>query len=280
MIVHPWHGIEPGSQAPEIVDCVIEVPRGSRNKYELDKKSGLLRLDRVLYSAVFYPANYGFIPRTYCDDSDPLDILVLGQESVVPMCIMTARPIGVMQMIDQDEEDDKIIAIHEHDPAFSHFRDINQLPIHTLDELQNFFEDYKKLEKKHVRIERFKGCEDAQEIVSLSMKLYERTFNADGSKRHDAPVLASEQKKADAREEAARLALLKETSDEAPEVESRTPSRSTRIDHARRAAARNEAGDSHEETAPRINATESSTRSPFNIDALDADTLETHKVRE
>jgi inorganic pyrophosphatase len=118
MIVHPWHGIEPGKRAPEIVDCIIEVPRGSRNKYELDKTSGLLRLDRVLYSAVFYPANYGFIPQTYCDDQDPLDILVLGQEPVVPMCILTARPIGVMQMIDQDEEDDKIIAVHEHDPAF------------------------------------------------------------------------------------------------------------------------------------------------------------------
>ena len=121
MIVHPWHGIEPGKKTPELVECIIEVPRGSRNKYELDKKSGLLRLDRVLYSAVFYPANYGFIPQTYCDDRDPLDILVLGQEPVVPMCILTARPIGVMQMIDQDEEDDKIIAVHAHDPAFSHY---------------------------------------------------------------------------------------------------------------------------------------------------------------
>lgn len=258
MIVHPWHGIEPGARAPEVIDCVIEVPRGSRNKYELDKKSGLLRLDRVLYSAVFYPANYGFIPRTYCDDRDPLDILVLGQESVVPMCIMTARPIGVMQMIDQDEEDDKIIAIHEHDPAFSHFRDINELPRHTLDELQNFFEDYKKLEHKKVRIERFKNREEAQKIVLTSLELYNQSYDSEGLKRHDAPVLASEAAREAAREVARKAAqrVLDVEEDEAQES-TRTPSRSVRADAARRAAARNEAGDVHEETAPRINDLES-----------------------
>src|SRR5580765_2802768 len=125
MNFNPWHSVSYGDRVPETVNAIIEIPKGSRAKYELDKETGLLRLDRVLYSAVFYPANYGFIPRTYCDDHDPLDILVLGQEPVVPMCIVTARPIGVMQMIDQDEEDDKIIAIHEHDPAFTHFRDIS-----------------------------------------------------------------------------------------------------------------------------------------------------------
>ncbi len=243
MIVHPWHGIEPGKRSPEVVDCIIEVPRGSRNKYELDKKTGLLRLDRVLYSAVFYPANYGYIPQTYCDDRDPLDILVLGQEPVVPMCILTARPIGVMQMIDQDEEDDKIIAVHEHDPAFSHYRDINQLPQHTLFELQQFFEDYKKLEHKHVRIERFKGCEDAQEILRCSMELYRRSFNTDGTKRADAPVLASEEAEQRAALEAEAAALravqgeeLERDDDE--ENTSRTPSLSTRADAARRAAER------------------------------------------
>lgn len=192
--MNPWHDIEPGKRAPEIVECIIEVPRGSRNKYELDKKSGLLRLDRVLYSAVFYPANYGFIPRTYCDDHDPLDILVLGQEPVVPMCIVTARPIGVMQMIDQDEEDDKIIAIHEHDPAFAHFRDINDLPDHTLAELQRFFEDYKALENKQVRIERFGVRERAHEILRRSIKLYNECFMPGGDKRPDAPLLPSEQR--------------------------------------------------------------------------------------
>ena len=182
----------PAPKAPELVDCIIEVPRGSRNKYELDKKSGLLRLDRVLYSAVFYPANYGFIPQTYCDDRDPLDILVLGQEQVVPMCILTARPIGVMQMLDQNEEDDKIIAIHENDPAVGHFQDIHQLPEHTLNELQRFFEDYKILEHKKVRIERFLGLKEAQQIIVKSLELYTQSYHPDGTKRDDAPVLHSE----------------------------------------------------------------------------------------
>ncbi len=210
--MNPWHDIDTGKRAPEIIDCIIEVPRGSRNKYELDKKSGLLRLDRVLYSAVFYPANYGFIPRTYCDDHDPLDILVLGQEPVVPMCIVTARPIGVMQMIDQDEEDDKIIAIHEHDPAFTHFRDISHLPEHTLAELQRFFEDYKALENKQVRIERFFGRVDAHNVIARSMQLYNQCFMPGGAERTDAPALPSEMRQASpgpsqrARLEAARRA--------------------------------------------------------------------------
>jgi inorganic pyrophosphatase len=179
--MNPWHDIEPRKSTTDVLDCVIEIPRGSRLKYELDKDSGLLRLDRVLYSAVFYPANYGFIPRTYCDDKDPLDILVLGQEPVAPLSLLTARPIGVMQMIDQDEEDDKIIAIHEHDPAYMHLRDISELPSHTLNELQRFFEDYKALELKTVRIERFKGRVEALGVIDAAFRLYEEHFNADGS---------------------------------------------------------------------------------------------------
>src|SRR4028119_938956 len=180
--MNAWHEVFPGADAPRLVDCVIEVPRGSRNKYELDKGSGLLRLDRVLYSAEFYPANYGFIPRTYCDDKDPLDILVLGQEPVQPMCLLTARPIGVMQMIDQNEEDDKIIAVHQHDPAVMHLKDISDLPQHTLNELQRFFEDYKALENKRVRIERFQAREAAFTIVENALKLYEQSYS-DGVQR-------------------------------------------------------------------------------------------------
>lgn len=175
--MNPWHDIDPRNAAPELLDCVIEIPRGGRLKYELDKNTGLLRLDRVLFSAVFYPANYGFIPRTYCDDKDPLDILVLGQEPVMPLCILTARPIGVMQMVDQDEEDDKIIAVHEHDPAYRHLRDISELPDHTLQELQRFFEDYKALELKSVRIERFKNREGAQKIIDRAFEFYNETFD-------------------------------------------------------------------------------------------------------
>lgn len=228
--MNPWHDIEPGNRAPEIVDCIIEVPRGSRNKYELDKKSGLLRLDRVLYSAVFYPANYGFIPRTYCDDKDPLDILVLGQEQVVPMCILTARPIGLMQMVDENEEDDKIIAIHEHDPAFTHYRDISHLPEHTLNELQRFFEDYKALEHKNVRIERFLGRIDAHNIIAKSLRLYADSFASDGSRRADAPPLPHEE----ATEYSASL---------------RQPSRSARFNAARRAAAWLDSAEAAEEIA-------------------------------
>ncbi len=231
--MNPWHDLTPGNRAPEIVDCIIEVPRGSRNKYELDKKSGMLRLDRVLYSAVFYPANYGFIPHTYCDDHDPLDILVLGQEPVVPMCIVTARPIGIMQMIDQDEEDDKIIAIHEHDPAFAHFRDISHLPEHTLAELQRFFEDYKALENKQVRIERFFGRIDAHNIISRSLKLYDECFFPGGDSRPDAPALASDLRNA---------------------TPSGAPSQRTRVEAARRAAAYLSQKGAHEEAERAANA--------------------------
>src|SRR4026209_1149525 len=143
---HAWHEIPYGSGAPEMVTAVIEIPKGSKNKYELDKDSGLLKVDRVLFSSVHYPANYGFIPQTYCDDQDPLDILGLGQEAVYPLTLMRAKPIGVMQMIDQDEEDDKIIAVHADDPEFAYYSDVHQLAKHKMKELQRFFEDYKLLE--------------------------------------------------------------------------------------------------------------------------------------
>ncbi len=151
---------------------MIEVPRGSNIKYELDKKSGLLKVDRILYSAVHYPANYGFIPQTYCDDNDPLDILVLGQEPVLPLSIMRAKPIGVMKMVDQGEMDDKIIAVHLDDPEYSHYNSIDELPPHTLKTLQRFFEDYKVLENKEVVIETFLGPNEAKQTLINAMELY------------------------------------------------------------------------------------------------------------
>ncbi len=171
--MNPWHDVEIGSKAPEIFNAVIEIPIGSRVKYELDKPTGLLKVDRVLYSAVHYPANYGFIPRTYCDDNDPLDVLVLGQVEVVPLCIMRAKAIGVMQMIDQNEEDDKIIAVHADDPEYMHYRDISELPEHRLKAVRKFFEDYKALENKQVKVERFMGRFDAMNIIENSMRLYQ-----------------------------------------------------------------------------------------------------------
>ena len=172
-MLHPWHGVNSGEDFPNIVTAMIEVPRGSNIKYELDKKSGLLKVDRILYSAVHYPANYGFIPQTYCDDNDPLDILVLGQEPVFPLSIMRAKPIGVMKMIDQGEMDDKIIAVHLDDPEYCHYNSIDELPPHTLKTLQRFFEDYKVLENKEVVIETFLGPEKAKAILKNAVELYQ-----------------------------------------------------------------------------------------------------------
>ena len=171
--MHPWHQVELYPESPDIIPAIIEVPKGSQIKYELDKKSGLVIVDRILYSAVHYPANYGFIPKTYCADNDPLDILVLGQESVVPLCIMRARPIGVMKMIDGGVADDKIIAIHEDDPQYNCYHHIDDLPPHTLRTLQRFFEDYKILENKQVKIESFLGPDKAKEIIKKALKYYE-----------------------------------------------------------------------------------------------------------
>ena len=171
---NPWHGVSPGKKIPEIVNTIIEIPKGSKGKYELDKDSGLLKLDRVLYSSVHYPANYGFIPRTYCDDQDPLDILVICSIDVDPLCIIESKVIGVMRMVDDDEEDDKIIAVAEKDMAVNYINDISELPPHTIVELRRFFEDYKKLEHKHVVVEEFLNREEAYRIINQAVELYEK----------------------------------------------------------------------------------------------------------
>ncbi len=169
---HPWHNISPGENTPDFVNGIIEIPKNTRAKYELDKESGLLKLDRVLYSSMYYPANYGFIPQTYCDDKDPLDILVLSQITIVPMCIVSAKVIGVMQMLDNGEKDDKIIAVAENDMSVNHIEDINELPEHFFRELKNFFEDYKKLENKTVEVEEFQNATVAKQIVLKSFEDY------------------------------------------------------------------------------------------------------------
>jgi inorganic pyrophosphatase len=170
---HPWHDIETGNNAPALVQCIIEIPKWSKGKYELDKSTGLLRLDRVLFSSVHYPANYGFIPQTYCDDHDPLDILVICSIDVYPMCIVEAKVIGAMEMIDGTERDDKIIAVAAKDMSVNYINELSEFPPHTLVELKRFFEDYKKLEHKNVIVEQFLSKEKAYEIVLEGMKLYQ-----------------------------------------------------------------------------------------------------------
>ena len=169
---NPWHNVNPGDEAPAFVNSIIEIPEGSKGKYELHKESGLLKLDQVLYSSVHYPANYGFIPRTYCDDKDPLDILVICSIDVIALCIIESKVIGVMRMIDDDEEDDKIIAVAKNDMSVNYINELSELPPHTIVELRRFFEDYKKLEHKHVIVEEFLGREDAYKVITNGLKLY------------------------------------------------------------------------------------------------------------
>ena len=173
--MHPWHDVEIGGEAPTIVTAVIEVPKGSKIKYELDKQSGLIKVDRILFSSVHYPANYGFIPQTLCEDHDPLDVLVLGQEPTVPLSLLRAKAIGVMKMMDQGVADDKIIAVHSDDPEFCHYSSIEELPPHRMKEVKRFFEDYKALENKTVTVNEFLGKEEAIAIIRKSIDLYNQS---------------------------------------------------------------------------------------------------------
>ncbi len=173
--VSPWHDVNPGNGIlPSVFNAIIEIPLGSSNKYELDKYTGLLRLDRVLHSAVYYPANYGFIPQTMADDGDPLDVLVLGAEPVYPLTLVEARAIGLMTMKDQNEVDHKVIAVHVNDPEFSSYSDVHQLPPHRLAVLKRFFEDYKSLENKRVVVDDVLPAEYAYPVIEQSLMIYRK----------------------------------------------------------------------------------------------------------
>ena len=173
-MIHPWHDVTPGDQLPQEFQAVIEIPFGSSVKYELDKESGLIKLDRVLYSAVYYPANYGFIPQTLAEDDDPLDVLVLCQEAVVPLTLLRARAIGVMTMIDGGKKDHKIIAVATEDPEFNAYREAAEMPQHRLLMLRRFFQDYKQLEGKAVEVDEIQPAKDALPVIEDALHRYSR----------------------------------------------------------------------------------------------------------
>jgi inorganic pyrophosphatase len=175
-MANAWHDIDPGKNAPQLVNAIIEIPKGSKGKFEIDKLSGLIKLDRVLYSSVQYPANYGFIPQTYCGDNDPLDILVFSSVELPHLCLLEAKVIGVMRMVDQGQTDDKIIAVAQNDIGFNYINNINELPPHTTAEMKRFFEDYKQLENKIVEVKEFYPKEKALEIIEEAIALYKITF--------------------------------------------------------------------------------------------------------
>ncbi len=175
-VSHPWHGVSTGENAPRIVTAVIEIPQGSRAKYEIDKESGLLKLDRIIYSSFYYPCNYGFIPKTYGDDKDPLDILVITSLPVQAMCLMEAKVVGVMRMIDSGDADDKIIAVAANDPSVNFYNNIEELPKHFFDELRHFFEEYKTLENKSVVVNEFQDKATALKIIQDAMEFYKENF--------------------------------------------------------------------------------------------------------
>ncbi len=171
-MIHPWHDVTPGEHLPSEFRTVIEIPFGSSVKYELDKDSGLIKLDRVLYSAVYYPANYGFIPQTLAEDDDPLDVLVFCQEAVVPLTIIAARAIGLMTMMDAGKRDHKIIAIATGDPEFNSYREASEMPAHRLLMLRRFFQDYKLLEGKAVEVDEIEPAERAFPVIEDALRRY------------------------------------------------------------------------------------------------------------
>jgi inorganic pyrophosphatase len=174
-IEHPWH-ISIGDNAPQIVKAVIEIPENTRVKYELDKSTGLLKMDRVLYASIYYPLNYGLVPQTYFDDGDPLDILVMCSLEIHPLCIVDAKVIGIMHMQDENGIDDKILSVAANDPAFHHINDITDVAAHQMNQLKHFFKGYKTLENKKVEVGNMFGRDKACECINHSMELYKQKF--------------------------------------------------------------------------------------------------------
>lgn len=178
-----WHDISPEMITPERFMAVIEIKKGGKNKYELDKATGMLRLDRVLYTSTHYPANYGFIPRTYGEDGDPLDVLVLCSEAIEPMTLVQCRPIGVFEMHDGDERDEKIIAVPLGDPNYNFMFDISQLPEHLLEEIRHFFTVYKELESRKTVVSHAENREEANRVIVEAISAYQARFGEKAGKK-------------------------------------------------------------------------------------------------
>ena len=168
-----WHDIDPNEIKADLFTSVVEIPKGSNCKYELDKHTGLIKLDRVLYTATIYPANYGFIPRTFAMDNDPLDVLVLCQESLVPLCLVQAKPIGLIRMVDQGYIDEKIVAVCTSDPFYNNFNDLKELPDYVGNEIRHFFRVYKTLEGKRTDVTAIRGKEEAIKVIQTSIDAYQ-----------------------------------------------------------------------------------------------------------
>lgn len=171
-----WHDISQDRIKPQDFICVIEIPKGSRKKYELDKETGYIRLDRILHTSTHYPANYGFIPRTFGDDGDPLDVLLLCAEPIEPMCLVRAYPIGMISMVDNGRNDEKIIAIPFDDPNYNMYTSIDQLPKHIFEEMRHFFQVYKNLENKTTAVKEVSDQEEAVRVISFAIEEYNKLF--------------------------------------------------------------------------------------------------------
>lgn len=171
-----WHDISPKRIMPNDFICVVEIPKGSKKKYELDKETGFLMLDRILHTSTIYPANYGFIPRTYGDDGDPLDVLLLCSEELEPLCLVRAYPIGVISMIDNGRNDEKIIAIPYNDPTYNKYTSIKELPAHIFDEMRHFFKVYKNLENKETAVNEVSDKEIALKVIEDAIDNYIENF--------------------------------------------------------------------------------------------------------
>lgn len=174
--MNPWHDIKLNLDESNELNCIVEIPANSKIKYEIDKESGLLKVDRVLHSSVHYPCNYGLFPQTFCDDGDPLDVLVIGQAPVVPLSIMRVRPVGVFRMIDQGKGDDKVISVHVDDPEYNHIRKLSELAPHKVAEIRQFFLSYKALEKKAVEILSVDDEKAAIEVIREAVLFYKKKF--------------------------------------------------------------------------------------------------------